>query len=773
MHSRRRHGVLAALGLFAITAGASIAGAASITGRVVERGTDRPIAEVAVRLGADGPTARTDRAGHFTFADVPPGVHVLTTRHVAWASLERTVIVPSADTLRLALSMAVYRTDEVVVRSTRATETVHASPMAAHVVSREELRSVGGLTPAEPLGTAPGLALVRDGSWQTALSIRGQCRGSIVTLIDDTRVETAQDLAGALSLVDLHELERAEVVLSPGSVLFGTGALGGAVHLMTRRPRFGPDAGWTGEWSSGVHTGEFGLSHHAALEHAGPAHALRLSAGRRRAGDTRTPAGDVPNSSFGEWSTATGLGLRGPGGSRAFVSYQRVQAEDAGIPGGGPIAATAVATYRVARRERFALELQLPPPSRTVALLTARVAHQSIAREVEIVQSPTVLVTPHATHDATSAQIEARLTPGRRHGLIVGIEAWRRDLDSRRERLLRATNRRIGERPVPRSSHTSGGVYAQHEWELRPERTRVVLGARADANRMRNERAMQPEWVEVGGVPQVPVPGQFELWSAGRSDDASWDASAGVHHRWNDVWSASVHAATAYRTASLEERFQYLDLGSTLRVGDPDLRSERSRALGGGVRLETAATTVQVDGFVHALTDLVSELPGTFQGRAAFVKTNVGRAQLHGFETSVEQRLGRAFAARGALAFVRGLDYSRGANLSQVSPLSGTFELRALHPRVGTLRAGAVAAATQRHPGPGEPATPGWVTWNASGTSGPLALAGSRVRLRAGVDNVFDRAYRRHLSTLRGAIPLEPGRRWTLSATFEFGRVEP
>jgi outer membrane receptor protein involved in Fe transport len=50
----------------------------------------------------------------------------------------------------------------------------------------------------------------------------------------------------------------------------------------------------------------------------------------------------------------------------------------------------------------------------------------------------------------------------------------------------------------------------------------------------------------------------------------------------------------------------------------------------------------------------------------------------------------------------------------------------------------------------------------------PVPAGGAAVRFRVGVDNVFDRAYRLHLSTLRGVVKLEPGRNWFAAATASF-----
>jgi len=76
----------------------------------------------------------------------------------------------------------------------------------------------------------------------------------------------------------------------------------------------------------------------------------------------------------------------------------------------------------------------------------------------------------------------------------------------------------------------------------------------------------------------------------------------------------------------------------------------------------------------------------------------------------------------------------------------------------GTVRLGCIATRAQDRPGPGETATPGWTTWEAGFTSAAWRAGGAACTLRLGARNLFDRAYRQHLSTLRGVVNLEPGR---------------
>jgi outer membrane receptor protein involved in Fe transport len=48
----------------------------------------------------------------------------------------------------------------------------------------------------------------------------------------------------------------------------------------------------------------------------------------------------------------------------------------------------------------------------------------------------------------------------------------------------------------------------------------------------------------------------------------------------------------------------------------------------------------------------------------------------------------------------------------------------------------------------------------------PVEMREASVTVRAGVQNLFNKAYQNHLATLRGAVLCEPGRNFYLSAGF-------
>jgi iron complex outermembrane receptor protein len=135
---------------------------------------------------------------------------------------------------------------------------------------------------------------------------------------------------------------------------------------------------------------------------------------------------------------------------------------------------------------------------------------------------------------------------------------------------------------------------------------------------------------------------------------------------------------------------------------------------------------------------------------------------------------GRVFVS-GDVSYVRGRqdgDPVRGiapGPLAEMPPLRGRVSARYDDGRLFGSLEGAFAADQERVDASlGETRTPGWGVMNAS-----LGVRQGRLRLTAGVANVFDRLYTDHLSFQRdpfrsGVRVPEPGRSLFANASFRF-----
>lgn len=115
-------------------------------------------------------------------------------------------------------------------------------PSSVAMVDGDAVRARGDLTIAEAVSRAPGITNAANaGDGGTALAARGFVgQGSVLQLVNGIR---QFPVAGTITFPgDPWNVERIEVLTGPASVLYGQGALGGAVNVVTRRPGEVPSA---------------------------------------------------------------------------------------------------------------------------------------------------------------------------------------------------------------------------------------------------------------------------------------------------------------------------------------------------------------------------------------------------------------------------------------------------------------------------------------------------------------------------------------------------
>lgn len=114
---------------------------------------------------------------------------------------------------------------------------LQGQPAAIEIIPGEVMRERGDMTAQEAVTRATGItAAGTPGDGSSALVSRGFAGHSSVTqLYDGTRLYAA---AGTITFpVDTWLLEHVDVLRGPASVLYGAGAIGGAINYVPRQPR--------------------------------------------------------------------------------------------------------------------------------------------------------------------------------------------------------------------------------------------------------------------------------------------------------------------------------------------------------------------------------------------------------------------------------------------------------------------------------------------------------------------------------------------------------
>ena len=237
-----------ALALFIATPSAAQAPGA-IEGRVVDL-TGAPVAGARVEVVVGGQTRAvgTDSAGRFRFDAVPAGSYKVVASHVALApSSAEALVTDAVASVELTLGNVVASEtvsvsgvapgatlDTPTAAASRLGLTARETPATLNVMTFAESQHRGLASTTEALQRVAGVTASNFPA-TFATSMRGFTAQAISTLFDGTRSTTSTMV---MRNFDSWNFDRIEVLKGPASVLYGEGALAGAVNFVTKRPDF-------------------------------------------------------------------------------------------------------------------------------------------------------------------------------------------------------------------------------------------------------------------------------------------------------------------------------------------------------------------------------------------------------------------------------------------------------------------------------------------------------------------------------------------------------
>lgn len=781
----------------------------SLQGVVIDSISQKALEGVAIQavpvsaMGKDF-FAITNVNGKFVF-NLPADSYTINLSLIGYAPAQQTVTVTSNAELTFTLAAQPFPLGEVVVSSFRVNRSIKQLPTPLSVVGKYDFQHQSAISLSNVLANEPGIAMGGDGVWATNINIRGFGENRLVTLVDGFRVETATDLTASLSMIDVNDVERVEVVKGAQSVLYGTGAMGGIVNIITKDGYFSSEPHLSGNVITGVASANNSYSGYANINAGADRWYLKVNGAYTDAQNIKTPEGKLPNSQFTNNNLSARVGFKPFKNHTLKAQYQRYWATDVGIPGGDAFPGPGTATYSDIGRQLFSASYEITDLTNTLSSLKLSYYNQFILRDVllypnTVTEVPTstggirrtspLYFTPTGEHLTNGVQLQSTWNFTENNTLIAGIDAWARNLYTERQKyivvedfnaggdLMATNNLERGETPTPESTFGTAGLFVQNESRLLDDKLTLIIGGRADGIYTENEQNFDIDYLIVNGVRNDSPGGQRVTFEAGKQNLFSWSANAGVLYRVANDIDLSASFARSFRAPSLEESFKFIDLGSLVLLGDPNLKSESGYATDLGLRVWKQNFIMQVDIFANWINNMIVETPGEYiytitstsiiDTLPALVNANVSSAMLYGSDIKFQYKATKNLVIFGSGAYVRGRDTEAEEDLPQIPPLSGRFGLRYNVNRVGSIEASVLGAANQNKIAEGETATDGYHRIDLSVSSAKFNMGFSNLQLFAGIDNLTDVSYTNHLATNRGSISIEPGRNIYLRASISF-----
>ena len=491
------------------------------------------------------------------------------------------------------LSQAFAQDDAVVVTATRFPDAKRDLPVGVTLITADDIRKSASSNLPEILAQF-GLVNIRDstGSPNSQVDLRGfgiTGDQNTLILVDGIRASDNELSSAQLNAIPLESIERIEIVRGGGAVLYGGGATGGTINIITRRMQPGETRGYGVARAGGYGTRELRGGYRSMEDRIGVS--LDIS--------NETTEGYRRHNEFRQTNVAglvEALGEQARGYLRVALGWQ-----DAHLPG-----ALTEAQIAADPRQRGANVGAIGRDDSTFTLggegKAGRhdwAADLSYRRKDAPAQFPGFAVDTQVNQLSLLPRGKLRFDAGgREHEVTVGVDMEQLDLDSRSNFGLRT------------GEQTNQAVYAfANFWPA--ERTRLVLGGRL-------------QHTDVSLTP----------------DSASHNLSAyelALRQRLAGGWSAWGKLATSFRLATFDE---ICFAACASRMLEP--QTARSGELGAeyearGLRLRAVAYEMRLQNEIY-FSPLV------------FDNINLSPTRRRGFELEAAGRAAAALELRAALA---------------------------------------------------------------------------------------------------------------------------
>ncbi|HWW87521.1 MAG TPA: TonB-dependent receptor [Vicinamibacterales bacterium] len=213
----------------------------TITGRIIDAKTKRPIAYATVALDETGRAATASDSGIYRFANVAAGTYTVVTRRLGYVVASKSIVVAQDEvtTADFSLEQSANKLDQVVVTGSIVPVEVKALPTPISLISSanidaqqpeqlsETIRQYVPSAVAWNTPTNPNL---------TPMSVRGASQlnlgnGSLKVYVDGVEITDVTSAA-----IDPSSVDHIELLRGPeGSTIYGANALGGVMQVFTKR----------------------------------------------------------------------------------------------------------------------------------------------------------------------------------------------------------------------------------------------------------------------------------------------------------------------------------------------------------------------------------------------------------------------------------------------------------------------------------------------------------------------------------------------------------
>jgi len=209
-----------------------------------ETGEYLPAANILLRNQADGSIsgAATDVDGYFVVRNIDEGTYEVVISYQGFQEYKEVITFADGEEIELNIKLQPgVLLNPVVVSASKRKEKITDAPAAIEVVGAQAIQNVSTASPADLVKSAKSVDVAQQGIASQTIVTRGFNKifsGSLLVLTDNRIARVPSLRANAVHMLSTanDDIEQIEMVLGPGSALYGPNVNSGVMHFITKSP---------------------------------------------------------------------------------------------------------------------------------------------------------------------------------------------------------------------------------------------------------------------------------------------------------------------------------------------------------------------------------------------------------------------------------------------------------------------------------------------------------------------------------------------------------
>jgi iron complex outermembrane receptor protein len=722
-------------------------GQTGIHGKITDKKTGEALIGVTVYLPDFSSGTVSDIKGNYFLKGLRNGEILIQFSYVGFKTLMKKVEF-KGENLKLDVIMepTVINSEEVVISGSFA-GLQHDNVLRISTIKPSEIQRSGSPSFMETIAEVPGVSMISKGPGVGTPVIRGLSLSNLVFLNNGVPMESFQFSENHPFMVDEYGIERVEVIKGPASLLYGSGAVGGVINIIKAAPQ--PRGTVKGDFNLKYFSNTKGVSSNLGVEGTNGDFTYGIRGGLNSNMDYYDGNnGRVPNSRFNRSSFKATAGLIKPYGSfRFFYDYNNDNLGMSVKP------ALLLVTENARKNDVWYQDLTNHVFSSQNKFFIhnlkfdLNLAYQMNNRRLYGSPQTPVDLLVDMDMNTFSYTLKTSIPANEKTKFIVGIQGLNQS----------NKNHEAPDHVIPDAQVDDFSVFA--------------VGRRDFGKKLMMELGMRFDYRLIN-VPSTIGNGNGDELTR---DYQNFNASGGAVYTISEKMQLRLNLASAFRSPNLAELTQDGMHGTRYEKGNPDLQSQRNLEADFDFHLHTSHTTLDISGFYNNVFDYIFLAPSDdmidnvriYQYDQENASLYGGEAMLHIHPHPLDW-----IHLKTSYSYVLG-QQKNGDYLPFIPAQKIHFEIELQKKSWRGLRnlffkTGSDFVFDQNKPAPFESNSPGYTLLNMSiGTD--IAIAKQKMNVSLNANNLLDKTYIAHLSTLKDLGLNNMGRNITFAVRIPFG----